>query len=63
MLLKVEKAIRGGVWHSIYRSAKANKKYMEDQYKNKISSYFQYLDVNNLDGWAILQKLPVNNFE
>ena len=28
-----------------------------------ISSYIQYLDVNNLYGWVMLQNLPVNNFE
>ena len=27
------------------------------------SSYFQYWNVNNLDGWAMLQKLPVKKFE
>ena len=26
-------------------------------------SYLQYWDVNNLCGWAMLQKPPVNNFE
>ena len=26
-------------------------------------SYIQYLDANNLYGWAMSQKLPVNNFK
>ena len=62
----VEKGIRGGICHSIYRYAKANNKYMKymkDYDKNKESSYLQYRHVNNLYGWAISQKLPVNNFE
>ena len=63
MLLMVEKGIRGGICHSIYRYAKANNKYMKDYDKNKESSYIQYWDVNNLYGWAMSQKLPVNNFE
>ena len=58
----VEKGIRGGISHSIYRYAKANNKYMKDYSKNKESSYLQYWDANNLYGWAISQKLPVNNF-
>ena len=36
---------------------------MKDYDKNKESSYIQYLDVNNLYGWAMQKKLPVNNFE
>ena len=63
MLFMAEKGIRGGIHHSIYRYAKDNNKYMEDYDKTKESSYFQYWNVNNLCGWAMSQKLPVNNFE
>ena len=63
MLLMVEKGIRGGICHSIYRYAKANNKYMKDYDKNKESSYLQYWDVNDLYGRAISQKFQVNNFE
>ena len=59
----VEKCIRGGICHSIYQYAKADNKYMKDYDKNKESSYIQYWDVTNLYGWAMSQKLPVNNFE
>ena len=31
--------------------------------KNIESSYIQYLDANNLYGWAMSHKLPVNNFK
>ena len=36
---------------------------MKDYGKNKESSYLQYWYVNNLYGWAMLQKRLVNNFE
>ena len=35
---------------------------MKKYYKNKKSSYNQYLDANNLYGWAMSQKLPVDSF-
>ena len=35
MLLMVEKSNRGGIYHSIYRYAKANDKYRENYDKNK----------------------------
>ena len=63
MLLMVEEGIRGGICHSIHRCAKANNKYMKDYDKNIESSYIQYLDANNLYGWAMSQKSPVNNFK
>ena len=53
MLLMVEEGIRGGICHSIHRHAKANNKYMKNYDKNEESSYIQYLDANNLYGWAM----------
>ena len=63
MLLIVEEGIRGGICHSIHRYAKANNKYMNNYDKNRESSYIQYLDANNLYGWAMSQKIPVNGFK
>ena len=63
MLLMVEKCFRGGISQSIYWYAKANNKYMKDYVKNKELLYLQYWNVNNLYARAMLQKLPVNNFE
>ena len=63
MLLMVEKGIRGGICYAIHRYAKANNKYMKNYDKDMESSYLEYLDANNLYGWAMSQKLPVNGFE
>ena len=63
MLLMVEEGIRGGICHSIHRYAKANNKYMKNYNNNEDSSYIQYLDANNLYGWAMSKKLLVNRFK
>ena len=63
MLLMVEEGIRGGICHSIHRYAKANNKYMKNYNNNEESSYIQYLDANNLYGWAMPKNLPVNGFK
>ena len=63
MLLMVEKGIRNGICQAIHRHAKANNKYMKNYNKDVISSYLMYLDANNLYGWAMSQKLPVNGFK
>ena len=63
MLLMVKEGIRGGLCHAIHRHAKANNKYMKNYDKNKESSYIQYLDANNLYGWAMSQKFPVHGFK
>ena len=62
MLLMVEEGIIG-ICHSINRYAKANNKYMKNYNNNQESSYIQYLDANNLYGWAMSKKLPVNGFQ
>ena len=63
MLLTVEEGIRGGICHSVHRYAKANNKYVDNYDESKESLYIQYLDANNLYGWAMSQKLPINNFK
>ena len=61
-LLMVEEGIRDAICHSIHRYAKANNKYMKNYNNNEESSYIQYLDANNLYGWTMSKKLPVNGF-
>ena len=63
MLLMVEKGTRGGICQAIHRYAKSNNKYMKNYDKDIISSYQTYLDGNNLYGWAMSQRLPVNGFK
>ena len=58
-----EKGIRGGRCEVIHRYVKANNKYMKNYDKNIESSYVMYLDANNLYGWAMSQKLPVDRFK
>ena len=43
-------------------NAKVKNKYMKNYDKNIETSYLMYLDANNLYGWAISQRLPVNSF-
>ena len=63
MLLMVEEETRGGMCQTVYRYAKANNKYMKNYDKNIKSSYIVYLDANNLNGWDMSQKLPVDGFK
>ena len=62
MRLFFEEGIRGGVSTITNRYAKANHKYMKSYDREEESAYIQYLDANNLYGWAMSQHLPVGNF-
>ena len=59
----IEQGIRGEICHAVHRYAKANNRYMKDYDESKESSYIQYLDVNNLYGAAMSEKLPINGFK
>ena len=63
MILMIEKGITGGICQATYSHAKGNNKYMKNYNKNIESSYIEYLEANNLHGWAMSQKLPANDFK
>ena len=63
MLLMIEKGTFGGVSMISTRYGKANNKYMEEYNPNKPSTYIQYLDANNLYGWAMSKPLPTHGFK
>ena len=63
MLLMFERGIRGGITQSVHRWAKANNPYMGSEYDpREPTRYLQYLDGNNLYGWAMSQPLPTVGF-
>ena len=63
MLLMIEIETRGGICQSTHRYVKANNRYVKYYDKKIESSYLTYLDANNLYGWAMPKKLPVNGFK
>ena len=63
MLMMFERGIRGGITHISKRYAEANNKYMKTYDPQKTSTYIQYLDANNLYGWAMSQPLPTHGFK
>ena len=63
MLLMFERGVRGSITQAAHRYAEANNKYMGKKHNPKEnSSFLQYLDANNLYGWAMCQPLPTGGF-
>lgn len=63
MYLMVENGVRGGVSMITKKYAKANNPSVDDYDSSRPTNYLMYLDANNLYGWAMSQKLPVDQFE
>ena len=54
MLLMFQERIQGAITQAVKRHDRANKKYVIDCYNlDKTRTYLQYLDANNLYGWAM----------
>jgi hypothetical protein len=66
MYLFFEKGTRGGISTitTRYLYGEANNLYMGDEYDdNKPTKYINYLDANNLYGWAMSNPLPTSGFK
>ncbi|XP_065180179.1 uncharacterized protein LOC135810614 [Sycon ciliatum] len=60
----IEHGIRGGISMSVQRYAEANNDLIPDGYDpSKPMTYLQYVDANNLYGWAMQQPLPIGDFK
>ena len=58
----IENGIRGGVSSIMKRYAEANHKHLENYDPKNPSVFVEYLDANNLYGWAMSKPLPYKNF-
>ena len=59
MYLFIQKELGGGSYYIAKRCSKANNKYTKD-YDSK---FMTYLDMNNLQGWAMSSYLPYGGFK
>ena len=63
MHLFIEERLRGGISYIAKRCSEANNKYMKNYDPTKSSKYIEYLDKNNLYGWAMSGYLPYEGFK
>ena len=62
MFLMFENGIRGGMCQAITPNIKVYNKYLKNYDKSIPSAFLQYLDTNNLYGWAMIKSLPYAGF-
>ena len=62
MYLLIEKGLRGGISMVSHRHAQANNPQMQNYNPEQPTSFLQYLDSNNLYGWAMSQPNPTGDF-
>jgi hypothetical protein len=62
-MLMIEAGIRGGISQISKRYQKANNPYVKGYDSTQQTTYIQYLDANNLYGWAMVQPLPIGDFQ
>ena len=63
MFLTFEEGIHDGICNKVHIYAEANNKYMKNYDENKESSFLIYVDANNLYGWTMTKKLPVDGLK
>ena len=63
MIQFIESGIRGGVSMISHRHSIANNKYMNNYNSDKEIKSINYLDANNVYGWAMCKSLPIGNFK
>jgi hypothetical protein len=63
MHLMIEQGLRGGIAMITHRHAEANNPYLDSYDAGKEHSYISYLDANNLYGQAMVQPLPISDFQ
>ena len=63
MVLMTEKGIRGGLTQVVKKHSIANHKYLPGYGATKGSIFLQYLDANDLYGYAMSRKLPLDGYK
>ena len=63
MHLFIERGTRGAISMVNKRYAKANNLYVKEHDPSKPTTYIQYLDTNNICGWAMSKALPKGGFK